>query len=606
MRHRTLLNILPAGVVALLCGCADLALDAGRVPTELRVSPDSGLLTVGEPARLTIAVEDQNGEGMPVPGWVQPVWESSDESVAEISREGTLTGVKGGRVIVTTRLADLEADARFRMNPDKLLLSAPVIYLTQAAQDRAGTVRLIAGRPALLRVFVVGDQVNWFKPPEVRVSLLQDDSVVFARVLVPGTNRVPTVVDESSLLGSFNVEIPGSVIRPGVRMVVELVPEDVLPLAPGSELRYPAEGSMALAVVEPPLFRIVLVPTLALVSPDSSVLAWTDGVNADSEQMRLSRTVLPVGAMEVEVHEAYTTGADFRGGGWYGLLNEIEVLYESEGRRGYYYGAVGSSVWGRRGLANLAYPVSVGVDIDGVYTHEVGHTMSLYHAPCGGAGGPDPGFPYRGGSIGVWGYDLARSRLLNPSRHRDVMGYCWDGIWISDYHFKRALTHRLNGDGGIDHDAEPAVFGPGRREVLVVWGGIRDGELKLDAAFVLDGPVALPEADGPYRVKGLGAGGETRFSLSFSPTPLSDGGGSFVFLVPYEPEWARNLDRMVLAGPEGEYTLTRDGEPEMAVVTDRSTGRIRAIIRNWDGGPLPGEGSADVTITRGIPVGGRR
>ena len=605
MRRETLMNTLLAGA-GLLCGCGDLAREADRVPTELLVSPDSGLLTVGEPAKLEVLVKDQNGETMPVPGWARPVWEVSDDSVAEISRDGTLTGMKGGRVAVTARFANLTADARFRMNPEKLLLTAPVIYLTQAAQNRTGTVRLIGGRSALLRVFVVGEQVNWLEPPSIQVSLLQDDSVVFERLLPPGTDHVPTGVDESSLPGSFNVEIPGSVIQPGVRMVVEIDPEGLFPLAPGSQVRYPAEASKALDIVEPPLFRMILVPTLALVSPDSSVLAWTDGVNADSEQMRLARNILPAGAMEVEVHETYTTTADFRGGGWFRFLNEIEVLYEDEGRRGYYYGAVGSSVWGLRGLANLGYPVSVGVDVDHVYTHEVGHTMNLDHAPCGGARGPDPDFPYSGGSIGVWGYDIAGSQLLDPGRYKDVMSYCFDQIWISDYQFDRALTHRLNGDGGIDHDAEPASSGLGQNGVLVVWGGIWGGDLKLDAAFVLDGPVVLPEADGPYRVKGVGAGGETRFSISFSPTPLSDGGGSFVFLIPYEPEWAENLDRMVLTGPEGEYTVTRDGEPEMAVVTDRSTGRIQAIIRNWDGGPLPGEGSVEVTITRGIPVGGVR
>ena len=151
----------------------------------------------------------------------------------------------------------------------------------------------------------------------------------------------------------------------------------------------------------------------------------------------------------------------------------------------------------------------------------------------------------------------------------------------------------------------PAVWATARClscGVGLVW----DGRLMLEPAFVLDGPVLLPEAHGPYRVEGLGAEGETRLSLSFSPTPLEHGGGSFVFFVPYEPEWADNLDRMVLTGPEGEYTVTRDGEPEMAVVTDRSTGRIQAIIRNWDGGPLPGEETADVTITRGIPAGGLR
>ena len=63
---------------------------------------------------------------------------------------------------------------------------------------------------------------------------------------------------------------------------------------------------------------------------------------------------------------------------------------------------------------------------------------------------------------------------------------------------------------------------------------------------------------------------------------------------------------MVLTGPEGEYTLTRDGEPEMAVLTDPVTGRLRAIVRDWDGGPLPGEERANVTVTRGIPAGGLR
>ena len=123
---------------------------------------------------------------------------------------------------------------------------------------------------------------------------------------------------------------------------------------------------------------------------------------------------------------------------------------------------------------------------------------------------------------------------------------------------------------------------------------------------MLDGPPVLPETGGAYRVDGLAGDGRTEFSLSFSPTPLEYGGGGFVFFVPWEADWADTLDRIVLAGPEGEYTLTRDGSPPMAVVTDPSTGRIQAIVRDWDGGPLPGEGAANVTITAGIPRGGLR
>ena len=605
-RSEALMKTLLAGSL-LLWGCADLGLEADRVPTELEISPLRAALRKGESAKLAVVVKDQDGEVVMNPGWAPPVWKTSPETVVEVGRDGTLNGLNDGRVVATARLAGLSADACVHVHPSAVRLTEPVIYLTQAAQNRENTTRLIAGRPALLRIFLTGDRTNSLDPA-VQLTLLQDDSVVFQELARSAAERIPTRVDESDLDGSINVEVPGSVIQPGVRMVVELDSECLLPLASESPLRYPPEGSVALDVVELPLYRLILVPTIARLSPDSSVFAWTDGVNPDSEQMRLSRTILPVGAMEVEVHETYTTSADLgTSSGWNEWLIEIELLHEIEGSRGYYYGVVGSSPGDVRGIAGLGYPASVGVDEDFIYTHEMGHAMNLNHTPCGGAIMWDPDYPYEEGSIGVWGYDIAIGRLLDPVSSKDIMGYCFDDVWISDYHFNRAMTHRLDGDGGVNHDADAgAVAAPDRGEVLVVWGTVREGRLKLDPAFVLKGPAALPEADGPYRVEGLGAGGEIRFSLAFSPTPLADGGGTFVFLIPYEPEWVGNLDRMVLTGPEGEYTVTRDGEPGIAVVTDRSTGRIRAIIRNWDGGPLPGEGTADVTITRGIPGGGLR
>ena len=592
---------------ALLCGCADLTLERDFKPTEMTLSPDTGLLTVGEATKLEFVVKDENGEVMRVPGWAPPMWEVSNESVAEVSRDGTLMGMKGGRVDITARLAGLEAHARFRMNPTELRLTAPVIYLSQAAQNRNGTVRLIAGRPAFLRVFAVGDQTNWLEAPAVQVTLLQENDVVFERLLPPETDRVPSSINESNTIGSYDVEVPGSVIRPGVRMVVELDPEGVVPLAPGSRIRYPEEGSMELGVVEPQLFRQIFVPTISTQSPDESVYDWTEGLNPESPQLRMARTILPVGAMEVEVRETYSTDSDLNtANGWSQWINAMAVLFEQEGRRGYYYGVASISQPAYGGLGYVGYPVSVGLAVPHIYAHELGHNLNLSHAPCGDPGGPDPDFPYSDGSIGIWGYDLFEDRLFDPKQYKDVMGYC--GMrWISDYHFDRATTHRLDGDGGVDLEGGTiAPGGPDRGEMLVVWGSVGDGRLTLDPAFVVEGPRALPEADGPYRVDGVGADGQTEFSLSFTPTPLEFGGGSFVFFIPYEPDWADNLDRMILTGPEGEYTVTRDGEPEMAVVTDPSTGRIRAIIRNWDGGPLPGEGTADVTLTRGIPVGGLR
>ena len=603
--EKTLPNAALLAGALLLWGCGDLSLQSDRKPTEMTLSPDTGLLTVGEPTKLEIVVKDQNGEVMPVPSWAAPTWRVSDKSVAELSEDGTLTGTMGGRVTIKARMGGLEADARFRMNPAQVRLSAPVIYLNQGAQNREGTVRLVAGRPALLRVFAVSDQVNWLEPPAVQVTLLQVDTVVFERLIPPETEHIPSTVDESNLLASYDVEVPGSLIQDGVRLVVRLDPDGVVPLAPGSRTRYPEEGSTELQVDIVPLLRQIFVPTLAPHSNDS-VYEWTDGVNPESPQVRVARSVLPVETMEIEVRDEYRTDADLSSiEGWGQWIREIAVLYEQEGRRGYYYGVASMPTYG--GLGYVGYPVSVGIDDAEVYAHELGHNQNLLHAPCGGASGPDPEYPYDNGSVGVWGwdiYDIFRDQLLDPAIYEDFMGGC-SPQWISDYHFSRAAVHRVNGDGGIDLDGEaPASGGPDQGEMLVVWGAVGDRSPTLDPAFVVKGPQVLPEVPGPYRVEGIGGDGRTEFSLSFSPKRLKTGGGGFVFLIPYEPEWATALDRIVLAGPEGEYVMARDGDTEMAVLTDPATGRIRAILRNWDGSPHTGEEDAVVTITTGIPAGG--
>lgn len=590
--------VLPT-VAVLLSGCADLSLEADRVPTEMAIVPDRHRIVEGEPTPLQVIVRDRDGLEMRVPDWAPPVWRVADGSAARVRPDGTLEVTKGGWVDVSARLAGLTADARYCASAARVGVTAPVIYLTQAAQDPRNTTPLIAGRQALLRIFLVADRAGDFRT-EVRVTLMQGEEAVFDRLLV--REGVAGQVDESDLNSSLNVDVPGSALQPGVGLVVEIDPKCRAPLDPASVTRYPDTGSTELAVVKPQLFRQVFVPTLEIGSPDYSVFEWLDGIAPDSEQMRYTRNLLPVSEIEVEVHDTLWTNADLgTEEGWMQWINEIRALNIQEGRRGYYYGAVGSTSSGISGFGNFNAPWSVGLSDSRIYTHEVGHNMDLAHADCGGAGGPDPQYPYGEGSIGIWGYDFEAGTLVDPTEHKDFMSYC-NPAWVSDYHFARALTHRLNGDAGVDLDGGS---GQGRAKVLVVWGAVLDGQMKLDPAFVLEGPVELPEADGPYRVAGLGANAETRFSLSFAPTPLDHGGSTFVYFVPWNPEWAASLDRMVLTGPEGRHTLTRDGNPALAVLTDPSTGAIRAIVRNWDGGPIPGEESANVSVTRGIPGASR-
>ncbi len=593
------IRLSPCLFALLLAGCADLALEHDRIPTEIEILPRGGLIAEDEQMQLEVVVLDQNGEEMPLPSWAPVEWGVSDESVVAVDPNGLLNPLQGGETAVHVSLSELVDVVRFRINPSQVVLSAPVIYLNQAAQNLDGSVALLPGRPALLRVFMIGDQTSYYGPG-ARVTLFEDDTEVFNQLMAPAGERTPNEVIESEMGGSLNAIIPGALIRHGVSMVVELDPEGVVPLAPGSQLRYPAEGSTGLNLVEPPLLRQIIVPTISELSPNESVYNWTDGLTPESPQVYRARTLMSIASMELEVRETYHTGANLSTqGGWNQWINETRAMYQQEGRRGYYYGVVAVSSPAYGGLGFIALPVSVGLAYDDIYAHELGHNMNLLHAPCGTSG--DGNYPYPGGNIGIWGYDVRQEVLKDRNALKDIMSYC-DPAWISDYHFTKATNHRLAGDGGVQLDGGSAASGvQARGEMLVVWGSVRDGEVKLDPAFVLDGPPALPETDGPYRVEGLGTDGQREFSLSFTPTPLEYGGGGFVFFVPWEADWADSLDRMVLSGPEGEDTLTRSGAPAMAVVTDPSTGRIQAIIRDWEGGPLPGEGTADVTVTRGIP-----
>jgi len=413
----------------------------------------------------------------------------------------------------------------------------------------------------------------------------------------PGSYLTPSSVDESRLDRSYNAVIPASVAQPGVEVVVEVDPDRIVPLAEGSQVRIPVQGRMPLDIRDLPPMSLTIVPVLLESNPNPQIFAWTGGMTEESEQLRFLRAIFPIGDFAVDVRAPYTTSSDLTTkAGWGAFLREIAVLQLQEGSGGYYYGAVkpppGSSYGG---LGYIGRPVSVGGPSDKTLAHEVGHNLSLRHAPCGGAGSPDPNYPYEGGDIGVWGYDfrgrVGLGTVVPPSDYKDVMGYC-KPKWISDYHFTKALSFR--------ESSEPASPTGQSQKVLLVWGTAGAGESELEPAFVIDAPVSLPALPGPYLLEGLDSNGNRIFSLSFSPVEAEFGPGHFVFGIPYEEAWGESLGRITLSGPDGVSILQgTPGRVPMAIVVDPVDGGIRAIVRNPDDLTAMGT-DADILLSDGL------
>lgn len=608
--------IVVAAVAAASGSCADLALEPDRVPHSMMLLPADTLITEGDPLRLRVTVLDEEGNVMPgPPSWAPPTWEILDSDAVQIAPDGTVIGGAGTSTRITARSAGLEAWTTLRINPLSVALSAPVIYLNQAAQNEDGAVPIIAGRKALLRVFANGDEVSFYQP-RVRATFYRDGETVHSVLINPPAELLPDEVVEGRIDRSYNAVIPGEVLQPGVGLVVEIDPDGVVPQSAASQSRIPAQGVMPLDIVDLPALHQVIVPVLVTWAPDERVFNWTTGLTAESPQLQLARTLLPIGDMTVEVHETYHTSADLtESAGWRAFLREIRVLWLMDDMRGYYYGALQippGSAWG--GLGYFNQRVSVGRAREDTYAHELGHNMSLRHAPCGSAAGPDPDYPYDDGSTGIWGYHIERGRLTDPEQYRDLMGYCTPD-WVSDYHFIRATNFRLATAASQETGAGPATTaGPASAaahvpaasdKTLLLWGGADGDELLLEPAFLIDAPATLPETGGPYRLEGLGPGEEQRFAFAFTPDPVEHGGAHFMFAVPYDRERDGALERVVLTGPDGEFTLRAGSTPPMAIITNRATGQVRAILRDWNGGFNRVGGDIEVMVSDGLPGGTR-
>ena len=497
-------------------------------------------------------------------------------------------------------LSDVEV-ARVR---DCAVRAGSAVYLTQAVQSLDFPVPLLADRDALLRVFVTASRPGSAGIPMVRATFYVDGAETHA-VSIPGSEiPIPTEVEDaqSSLDKSANVAIPGSVIQPGLEMVIEIDPDGTLDPGLGVTKRIPEQGRAPVQVESLPRLDVTVIPFEWAPKPNSWVVDIATGMAASPdthEMLSDTRTMLPVADIEVEAHEAVLTSTTET----LKLLGETFLIRTLESGAGYYMGIMPEQVFGAvAGVAFLGFPVGFSVADPWVLAHEFGHNLSLYHAPCGGAGGPDPAFPQPDASIGSWGYDFRAGGALVSPRTRDLMSYCGPPNWVSEFSFTKAMAHRLKGDGSLGPYAGTARHAPVRS--LILWGGVdEDGTPFLEPSFVTDASPSVPQSGSDYQLVGRSDSGDELFSLSFDMAEVPDAPAAsyFVFALPVRNDWAGTLESLALSGPGGSTTTDRTTDQPVAILRDSASGAVRGVLRGADAMDVMGV-AADAAGPTGAPL----
>jgi hypothetical protein len=499
------------------------------------------------------------------------------------------------------------------------------LYITQSTQNLAGTVPLVAGRAAYLRVFVVANQ-STTSTPDVEITF-RNGATTTRRTIRAPAGGTPTSVQEGALGRSWNLPLDPAVVQPGLSISAEVDPRKAISEANENDNIFPASGApLTLNVNAASTARIRFVP----IKQGGATPGNVNTGNKD-QLVELARKLYPLSTISTDVHAVYPISAgelQADGTGWNQVLTDLEGMRVAEGSDRTYFGIANLDYeFGIVGLGFVGLPSAMGtdspVDVKRVVAHELGHTWNQLHTPCADPPNIDPDYPY-GLGIGVYGFDVATTTLMPPSSS-DIMGYCPDP-WVSDYIYRRVLIYRAANASAVQ------VAAPAKQATVLVWGRIVQGQAVLEPAFQIVTRPVLPARPGAYSVEGVASDGTSLFRLSFDPVAVADdpkGSKLFAFAVPLESARAARLADLRLSGPGGVASaaalsvarVPRATAPDsivarresagvavewnssthpMIMVRDPDTGEVLSFARGGKARVSSAKGTLDLVVSDGV------
>lgn len=424
----------------------------------------------------------------------------------------------------------------------------PIMKDGQAVEPAARNTDVVAGREALVRVFVSAGP--GFTERELSARLFVENGTEVKMYYGKGTLKGSSQAGDLST--TLQIDLPKDALTTESNYALEVV-ECGAPPAGGAVQapRFPASGGSALGARAAGKLRVRVIPMQV-----NSMLPDTSEAALSVYKKRLL-ALYPISDVEITVGEPYTfpNATDWAGNldrlrqkrradapdpdvYYYGLLKTAASLREFCGSGcttgiGYVTSSAGANQAAQRVALGIGYADGPSAD---TMAHEIAHNHGRAHAPCGnGISGVDANYPYMGGRIGVYGYDREQKRLVPPDR-TDLMGYC-NNKWLSDYTYD-ALLARVTAVSAARSAYYPADLAQPWNVLLLDENGPRWGEPITEP----DVPAGEPEPAEILDVYGRVIAIETVFRTEISDI------GAFSFEVPApKPGW--HSIRVVGASP---------------------------------------------------------
>ncbi len=394
---------------------------------------------------------------------------------------------------------------------------------------------LVANKAALIKVNVTNSNPKATKPTGVlRVSNAGGGATRDIALTLPTGDLPTTTPAVPSFADSYTATVPAEFVKTGLRLTVTVgntTPTSLSPRVGGS-------------------VPMTLVPISVRIGSTSGQVPANQGPHIQA--------LFPVASVTVQNHAVYTSGRvttlPTTDAGWsdafgkiLGELSDLHALEDADDHD-HYFGFIPKRTWGLAGLAYLRGNSGVGFDMPSaptsvrdVVAHELGHNFSLPHAACGGAGSPDPNYPYPDANLGkpgryVWPYLADTNTFYDPratDRH-DIMSYC-GGQVFSDYNYRQMQIYLTPADRRVVGEAgalATQTTTAAVQELLLISGEIRaDGTAELNPVKSLSGKARVP-APGDYTLRIVAAAGTVEYP--FAPRTLDHDASTehFGFTVP--------------------------------------------------------------------------